>query len=62
MIDILSYASNHPLEEARSVLIVDDYFVTGRTAAALLSIIRSHGLPADASVTVACPLWVERSR
>ena len=61
LIDALSFDGDPSLARARSLLIVDDYFVTGRTAAALLSILRSHGFPADGEVTVACPLWVDRT-
>jgi predicted amidophosphoribosyltransferase len=61
LIDALSFDGAPSIEGARSLLIVDDYFVTGRTAAALLSVLRSHGFPPDGQVTVACPLWLDRS-
>lgn len=60
LIDDLDFEDRHGLKGARAVLIVDDYFVTGRTAAALLSVLRSFGFPQNADVTVACPLWLER--
>jgi hypothetical protein len=59
LIDALDFEGDGTLANARSLLIVDDYFVTGRTAAAVLSLLRSHGFPTDADVTVACPLWVD---
>ena len=58
LVGALSLTGAPPVDSARSLLIVDDYFVTGRTAAALLSVLRSHGFPADGGVTVACPLWL----
>lgn len=61
LIDALAFEGAPPIAGARSLLIVDDYFVTGRTAAALLSLVRSHGFPLDGQVTVACPLWLDRS-
>ena len=60
MVDALQFSGAPRLDGGRSLLIVDDYFVTGRTAAALLSILRSHGFPTDGDVTVACPLWLSR--
>ena len=62
MVDALHLDAGADLRGSRSLLIVDDYFVTGRTAAALLSVLRSHGYPADADVTVACPLWLSKAR
>lgn len=60
LIGALDFDGSTTLEGIRSLLIVDDYFVTGRTAAAVLSLLRSHGFPPDADVTVACPLWVDQ--
>ena len=59
LIDALDFDGSSSLNGSRSLLIVDDYFVTGRTAAAVLSLLRSHGFPATADVTIACPLWVD---
>ncbi|MDH3222379.1 MAG: hypothetical protein OEO23_01575 [Gemmatimonadota bacterium] len=59
LIDAFAFEGDDALAGAKSLLIVDDYFVTGRTAAALLSILRSQGFPSDGQVTVACPLWVD---
>ncbi|NNF29275.1 MAG: hypothetical protein HKN73_18765 [Gemmatimonadetes bacterium] len=60
LIGALDFDGDTTLTGTRSLLIVDDYFVTGRTAAAVLSLLRSHGFPTDADVTVACPLWVDQ--
>jgi hypothetical protein len=51
----------HPTLEIRSsksLLIIDDIFWRGVTAAATLFHLRQAGLPHNAKVALACPLWI----
>lgn len=41
------------------LIIVDDTFTKGSTAAALVKVLWAHGLPQDCDVIVACPLWLD---
>jgi hypothetical protein len=46
---------------ARRVLIVDDIFSSGRTAAAIVARLRANGLQPNATVLIAAPLWVMKA-
>jgi hypothetical protein len=46
--------------QRKHVLIVDDVYADGRTAAAVVYRLRERGLSADAQITVACPLRVRK--
>jgi glutamine phosphoribosylpyrophosphate amidotransferase len=41
------------------LVVVDDTFTTGTTVAAIVEVLRKHGLPAECDVIVACPLWLD---
>jgi hypothetical protein len=55
----LSYAPSGREKDFRRLVIVDDTFATGTTAAALVTLLRDHGLPEACEVILACPLWLE---
>lgn len=54
----LHYSSHCDLTAVRSLLIVDDVLNRGRTVAAVVLLLREHGLPARSRVFAACPLWI----
>lgn len=59
MLGGLSYKPNGKAKDYRRIVIVDDTFTTGTTAAAIVALLRQHGLPEDCEVIVACPLWLD---
>jgi hypothetical protein len=56
----MKYRSEGDEVNFSSLLVVDDVFSRGRTAAALILQLREVGLPGNSSVTVAFPLWLPR--
>ncbi len=59
--DALLYTGTKDLSAARSILIVDDIFSEGKTAAAVIDVLRRKGLPSEAKITLFAPLWVRKS-
>jgi len=55
----LSYRPTGQEKDFRRIVIVDDTFITGTTAAAVVLLLRQHGLPDECEVTFACPLWLD---
>jgi len=49
------------LADIKNILLVDDVYASGNTAAAVLLRLREHGLPDTARMQVAAPLLVEKS-
>jgi glutamine phosphoribosylpyrophosphate amidotransferase len=45
--------------DIRRLIIVDDTFTRGTTAAATVRVLRAYGLPEDCEIIVACPLWLD---
>jgi len=43
----------------RRLIIVDDTFTKGTTAAAIIGVLRTHGLSEDCEIIIACPLWLD---
>lgn len=58
----LSFAPTGEEMNIRRLVIVDDTFNTGTTAAAIITVIRNYGLPNECEIIVACPLWLEPKR
>lgn len=56
----LSYQGKGDEANITSLLIVDDIFSRGRTAAAIALKLKAAGLPQSCTVTIACPLWLPR--
>jgi predicted amidophosphoribosyltransferase len=59
-----SYIPENQIQFAREkdfhrVVIVDDTFTTGTTAAAIVTLLQKHGLPKTCEVIFACPLWLD---
>jgi hypothetical protein len=46
-------------KDFRRVVIVDDAFNTGTTAAAIATLLRDHGVPEECEIIFACPLWLD---
>lgn len=46
-------------KDFRRLIIVDDTFTTGTTAAAVVELLRKHGLLETCEVILACPLWLD---
>lgn len=55
----LSYKPTGQEKNFRRVGIIDDTFTTGTTAAAIVALLKQHGLPDECEVIVACPLWLD---
>lgn len=55
----MHYAETGRESTIRRLVIVDDTFTRGATAAALVTVLRKHGLSDDCEVVVACPLWLD---
>jgi hypothetical protein len=61
LLTVLSNLNYRPVGDEADIshlLIVDDVFKGGKTAAAMILKLQVAGLPAECRVTVACPLWV----
>ena len=56
----LDYRAANDEVTISSLLIVDDVFSRGRTAAAMVFKLRAAGLPIISPVTIAFPLWIPR--
>ncbi len=57
IVDELKYDARGDEVCLRSVLIVDDTFNTGKTAAAVITRLMEAGIPEDCSFVVAVPFW-----
>ena len=55
----LSYKATGMEAEFSRVVIVDDTFTTGATAAAIMEVLRSNGVRKDCEVVIACPIWLD---
>ncbi|MER8895927.1 hypothetical protein [Mesorhizobium sp. M0676] len=55
----LSYQPQGTENGIEQLVIVDDTFTTGTTAAAIVLLLREHGLPEECDVILACPLWLD---
>ncbi len=55
----LSYRPCGREKDFRRIVIVDDTFTTGTTAAALVSLLHEHGVSKTCEVILACPLWLD---
>lgn len=55
----LSFHLRIPLGSLESVLIVDDILWQGKTASAVIHHLRRAGLPDEARIALACPLWID---
>jgi hypothetical protein len=55
----LTYKPTGREKEFRRIVIVDDTFTRGMTAAAIITQLRKHGLPENCEVILACPLWLD---
>jgi hypothetical protein len=55
----LNYAPTGQEHTIRRLVIVDDTLTTGTTAAAIVEVLRTHGLPAECEIVIACPLWLD---
>jgi hypothetical protein len=55
----LTYIPTGREKEFRRIVIVDDTFTRGMTAAAIITHLRKHGLPKNCEVVLACPLWLD---
>jgi hypothetical protein len=61
--DLVNALTYHPGGDEgtfSSLLIIDDVFARGRTAAALVKRLREAGLPENCTITIAAPLWLPR--
>lgn len=58
MLDGLRYQPTGGEKEFQRVAIVDDTFNSGTTAAAIVSLLRQHGLSDKCEVIFACPMWL----
>lgn len=54
----LRYVATGQESKISRLIIVDDTFTKGTTAAAIVSILRAHGLEEGCKIVVACPLWL----
>lgn len=55
----MEYVATGHEGDIRRLIIVDDTFTRGTTAAATVRVLRAYGLPADCEIIVACPLWLD---
>ena len=55
----LSYKPSGQEMTFRRMVIVDDTFTTGTTAAAIVVLLQKHGLQDECEVIFACPLWLD---
>jgi hypothetical protein len=54
----LSFSTTIDLSSASSLLIVDDVYSSGTTAAAIVQLLCRNGLPSHTAITIAAPLYV----
>lgn len=55
----LNYIPTGQENKIGRLVIVDDTFTTGTTVAAVVELLRQHGLPSECEIIVACPLWLD---
>lgn len=54
-------ATRDEVDTCQRIVIIDDVFSKGLSAAAVLQLLYDVGLPANAAVTVCAPLWMKQS-
>lgn len=54
----LSYKPGGDESAFRSILFIDDVIASGKTVAAIVRLLRQHGVPFGAVLQVAAPLWI----
>lgn len=58
----LSYEGEGDECSLKHIIIVDDTFATGTTVAAVIAVLRKHGLTQTCTIIVVCPLRLETSK
>jgi len=57
VVDDIRYESHGDESAFRKIIIIDDIFATGTTAAAMIHRMRQAGLSDECSFVIACPYW-----
>ncbi len=59
ILDSLRYQPKGTEKDFRRIVIVDDTFTSGTTAAAVVKLLRQNGLSEECEVIFACPMWLD---